>query len=353
MAKLDPKEKNLLKFLLTWAVAPIMVTYYLLVRHFPGDPLKLFGLYSALYFVGWRMILQPLKLKFMTTFFPKKIRKYGAWAIVTGGTSGIGEAFVHRMGEEGLNVLIISRSEDKLKKTCKDFADSFPKLKATYLVYDFGTSDDKVTEAFYNKLQETLPTLTGGAGVLINNVGLANEDPEMLHCIPDRDIHQMLLVNNRGTVLMSKAVLPHMLTRKSGAIICISSASCTHPTPMLSVYSATKAFGNQLTRSMHYEYAEHGIDCLSLTPYYFVSNMFKRGRETYLAPYPQRIIDAALPLLGYADECYPYWFHWFMGCIASVYYDTGNGLLGIMKRNKARADAKKAKMAASSAAKNK
>jgi 17beta-estradiol 17-dehydrogenase / very-long-chain 3-oxoacyl-CoA reductase len=115
----------------------------------------------------------------------------------------------------------------------------------------------------------------------------------------------MLRVNNNGTIMMSRALLPHMMRRKSGAIITVSSASCTHPTPLLSCYSATKGFGNQLTRSMHYEYKEHGIDCLSIHPYYFVSNMFKRNKATYLAPFPNALIDAALPLLGYADEAYP------------------------------------------------
>ena len=46
--------------------------------------------------------------------------------------------------------------------------------------------------------------------------------------------------------------------------------------------------------------------------------------------------------IGYADEAYPYWGHWFLGTVASLYYSPGDGLLGIMKRNKARADAKAA-----------
>ena len=111
---------------------------------------------------------------------------------------------------------------------------------------------------------------------------------------------------------------------------------------MLSVYSATKAFGNQLTRSMYYEYKEHGIDCLSITPYYFVSNMFKRRKATYLAPFPEAIIDSSMPLLGHCASAHPYWFHTLMGMAADNYYDTGTGLLTIMKRNKARALAKAA-----------
>ena len=339
---LDPKEKNLIKFVGTFILGPAPVLYVAYSRYFASDPIGFIGFLSLLYFVGYRMLSKPLYIKVVTTLFPKKLTNYGAWAIVTGGTSGIGEAFVHKLASKGLNVLIISRTESKLTKVCGDIKEKFPSVKTDWMAYDFGTDDASVSTKFYKDLTKKVDSLSGGVGVLINNVGLSNENPEMLHCIPEHDINQMLRVNNAGTIFMSRAILPHMMTRKSGAIITISSASCTHPTPMLSCYSATKGFGNQLTRSMHYEYKEHGIDCLSLTPYYFVSNMFKRGRATYLAPFPQAIIDAALPLLGYCDEAYPYWCHWLMGTIAAAYYSPGDGLLGIMKRNKARADAKAA-----------
>jgi 17beta-estradiol 17-dehydrogenase / very-long-chain 3-oxoacyl-CoA reductase len=342
---LDPKEKNLIKFLGTWVLGSAPLLYFVYTTYFTNDPIGMVGFLSLAYFIGYRFIAKPLYLKVMTTLFPKKLTNYGAWAIVTGGTSGIGEAFIHKLAGQGLNILNISRTESKLKKVAEDVKSAFPDVKTDYMVYDFGTDDSKVSSQFYDDLRAKVDTLPGGVGMLINNVGGSNDDPELLHVIPQADVEQMLKVNNAGTIMMSRAILPHMMARKSGAIICISSASCTHPTPMLSCYSATKAFGNQLTRSMHYEYKEFGIDCLSLTPYYFVSNMFRRGRATYLAPFPQAIIDAALPLLGYQAEAYPYWCHWFMGCIAAAYYSPGDGLLGIMKRNKARADAKAAERA--------
>merc|ERR1711862_450258 len=68
-------------------------------------------------------------------------------------------------------------------------------------------------------------------------------------------------------------------------------------------------FGNQLTRSMYYEYKEHGIDCLSITPYYFISGMFKQRKATFCAPFPQTLVLQSLPLLGYEAEAYPYIGH--------------------------------------------
>ena len=263
---------------------------------------------------------------------------------MTGATSGIGEKFAHYLASKNMSILLVSRTESKLKTVAADISKAYPSVSTSILAYDFGTSSTSTTSTFYKTLSSTLATLAtdGGIGVLINNVGLANEDPELTHLIPSHDVEQMLSVNNAGTIRMTQAVLPHMMVKKSGAVICVSSASCTHPTPMLSVYSATKAFGNQLTRSMYYEYKEHGIDCLSITPYYFVSNMFKRRKATYLAPFPEAIIDSSMPLLGHCASAHPYWFHTLMGMVADNYYDTGTGLLTIMKRNKARALAKAA-----------
>jgi 17beta-estradiol 17-dehydrogenase / very-long-chain 3-oxoacyl-CoA reductase len=155
------------------------------------------------------------------------------------------------------------------------------------LAYDFNQTDKKVLSAFQGEFK-SLVERVGGIGVLVNNVGMSNDDPQYLHLIDQGLIDSMLNVNNGGTMMMSRLCLPFMMKQRKGAVICVSSASCTHPTPLLSCYSATKGFGNQLTRSMFYEYKEFGIDCISITPYYFVSNMFKRRRETRMAPFPER-----------------------------------------------------------------
>ena len=346
---LDVKEKNLIKFLFKFLIPSISAIYLLRKYFFVDNFLGMFG-FLALLKIAFNAILRPSYNKL--TRNPKPVKSYGKWAIVTGATSGIGENFAHHLAGEGMNLLLISRTASKLEQVCLDCEAIASKgkngaIKTKFLAYDYGTSDREVSRKFYEDLKTTLKSCDdGNIGMLINNVGLSNENPLLTHMIPEEEIEQMLRVNNDGTLKMSRAVIPFMMERKSGAVITVSSASCTHPTPMLSVYSATKGFGNQLTRSMAIEYKEFGIDCLSITPYYFVSNMFKRNKATYMAPFPQALIDEALPLLGHEIEAYPYWGHWLMGQIALNYYDTGNGLLQIMKRNKARADASAARKAA-------
>ncbi|GMH86315.1 hypothetical protein TrVE_jg11691 [Triparma verrucosa] len=335
---LDVKEKNLLKFLGTTFLPPVIIFPYLSRTFFPSNNLGFLGFLTLtylLYISIFQHVLYFLKTRIL---FKTDLKKYGEWAVVTGGTSGIGMEFVHTFGRKGINVIVVSRSVEKMEKLKEDFESKYS-VKCKYVQYDFNNTDATVLSSFKKSFNDVVKSCSS-VGILINNVGLSNETPEYLHLIPESDINQMLTVNNFGTILMSRLLLPHFVERKKGALVTVSSASCTHATPLLSCYSATKGFGNQLTRSMFYEYKEFGVDCLSITPYYFVSNMFKRSRSTYLAPFPSSIVEPCLLALGHVPECYPYWGHYMMGTIAWFYWKTEEGLLGIMKKNKARAEAK-------------
>ena len=72
--------------------------------------------------------------------------KYGKWAVVTGATSGIGEAYAHYLADKGINILLISRSENKLKNV----ATSLEKynVEVEYIVHDFSVADTVVVSNF-------------------------------------------------------------------------------------------------------------------------------------------------------------------------------------------------------------
>ena len=106
-----------------------------------------------------------------------------------------------------------------------------------------------------------------------------------------------------------------------------------------------QAFITQLSQSMTYEYKEYGIDVLGLTPYYVISNQFKRNEPSYLAPTARKMVEDTLPLIGNEYRGYPYWVHAWCGYAASIYWDVGGGLLMVMKRTKARMEEKRASKA--------
>jgi len=278
---------------------------------------------------------------------PKDVLSYGKWAVVTGATSGIGESFCHELASRGMNILLISRNEEKLKDAADAITSKY-KVETSYLIRDFTDMKDTSISTFTAALDTQLKEMyeKGGVGILCNCVGVVNGLPTLLHELDAEEVRHILCVNNDGTVLMSRAVLPFMMKQKSGAIITVSSGSCRHPTPLVSLYSATKAFGHQLTSSMYYEYKEFGIDCISVTPYYFISNLYKRKKATYMAPFPETIVNATLPLLGYEAYAFPYWAHW-AGCALGTKWLPTDGsarILVSMKQNRERALKKSKKM---------
>merc|ERR1712151_664521 len=146
---------------------------------------------------------------------PKDPTSYGKWAVITGATSGIGEAFSHDLASKGLNILLVSRSEDKLKET----------QKIDYVTVDLGNSiSADQSLALKTKLAQIHEN--GGIGLLINCAGVVNLLPTPFHEMDDELLDSILSVNNDATMRMSKYELPYMYQRKKGAIITVGSGSC-------------------------------------------------------------------------------------------------------------------------------
>lgn len=209
---LDVKEKALLSFvakvtLPLVAVLGPLVAYTGIWEH----PLWFLGLMTAgvytakfLSYVAERVTRRRKDL----------VGKYGKWAVVTGATSGIGEAFAHELAGRGMNVLIISRTQAKLEKTKADILRRAPEgVEVEVLAYDFTRMAE--ADAFYARLGQVAVALQkkGGIGMLVNNVGTNVEIPEFLHELPESEILNIVRVNVEGTVRMTRAILPFMAER--------------------------------------------------------------------------------------------------------------------------------------------
>ena len=235
---LDPKVKNLIRFVvvnfggaIALLVAGIKITGV-------TNPFTIIGFIGAA--VGaWRLCLHVYRRLILP---PKDPLAYGKWAIVTGSTSGIGKEFAEYLAKKGMSLLIISRSEDKLKAQQVELsAISDGKNKVRYLAYDF-TRMDSAKDTFYASLDAECQLMhaDGGLGLLINNVGTANEIPMRLEEFSDKEIEDMINCNVFSTVWMTRTVTKYMRERKNGAVVSISSGSGNHVGPFLVVYSATK-----------------------------------------------------------------------------------------------------------------
>ncbi|OWM76158.1 hypothetical protein CDL15_Pgr009804 [Punica granatum] len=280
---------------------------------------------------------------FSNTFFrpPKYLRKhYGSWAIVTGCTDGIGRAFARKLAREGLNLILVSRSPDKLEQLSTELRlATNNRILVHILVLDFS---DKDVSGGVREIEEMAWNLD--VGVLINNVGITYPAARFFHEVDEEVWTKIVRVNVKGTLRVTRAVLPGMVRRGRGAVVNIGSgAAIVVPShPLFTIYAATKAFVDQLSRSLHVEYKHHGIDVQCQVPLYIATKMASKvasiESSSVFVPSPEDYAEAAVRHIGYDSRCMPYWPHlvqWFFArLVPDSLLDSWRLSLGLKRRAK-------------------
>ena len=192
--------------------------------------------------------------------------------MVTGCTGGIGEGFALVLASRGFNVLLVSRSESKLKELAATIKSKYPKVQTDYVVSDATSRDvTNITSVISATADKNLT-------IVVNNVGVSNDMPMSYESTNDVDIENMIAVNCRyGALLTNKLITVMKKTTKTsstrGAIINLSSQSAYMHVPYLAIYSATKAFNLAHSNAIRDELKEDNIDVLALTPGFVATAM--------------------------------------------------------------------------------
>ncbi|EOL45857.1 SDR family NAD(P)-dependent oxidoreductase [Enterococcus caccae] len=201
--------------------------------------------------------------------------------IVTGSTSGIGEATAIAFAKEGADVIVCGRRTDKGIAV----VDRIKKNGGKALFIQTDVSDDTSMD----HLVKEVIKLYGKIDVLVNNAGIyksfAFEQIDMV-----KEYEEVFTVNVRSYVYLSKLVLKHMLEQGSGNIINISSVGALNGGPGIATYCASKGAILQLTRSMAKEFGGRGIRVNSVLPGLIHTEMMPEN-----GPMDQ-IIDSMIPL---------------------------------------------------------
>lgn len=179
----------------------------------------------------------------------------GRIALVTGATSGFGEAMARRLLAAGAHVIATGRRAERLETLAKD-------LKTDRLL----TRELDVTdEASIAALLPSLPPAFEAIDVLYNNAGLAL-GLSKAHDANLSDWETMIATNVTGLVRMTRAVLPGLVARNRGDVINISSVAANYPYPGGNVYGATKSFVRQFSLNLRADLIGTKIRVTSIEP---------------------------------------------------------------------------------------
>jgi len=193
----------------------------------------------------------------------------GKLILITGASSGIGEACARRFAAEGARLVLWARRADRLER----LAAELPRHGAG--PYRLAAVDVR-DRAAVNRAAAALVAAGHVPDVLINNAGLASGLTKVQEGDPD-DWDRMIDTNVTGLLNVTRAILPHMVTRRRGHIVNLGSTAGHMTYPMGNVYNATKFAVRALTEGMNLDVAGTPIRVSAVDPG-FVETEFSEVR---------------------------------------------------------------------------
>jgi short-subunit dehydrogenase len=215
------------------------------------------------------------------------MRIEGRTTIITGASSGIGQAVARELAEESANVVLASRNRKKLEALALDLV-SFP---GRTLVVPTDVTDRLAVEALVRKTAEQF----GAVDILINNAGaglfapIAGGNPENMRRLFD--------VNFWGAINCIQAAVPYMQAQGRGHIVNVASIAAKVSPPYMGMYSATKFALSAVSDSLRSELAGTGVAVSTiypgLTSTSFMENMTQEVEVPALPPVA-RFVDSSV-----------------------------------------------------------
>jgi short-subunit dehydrogenase len=212
--------------------------------------------------------------------------------LITGASSGIGEAFARRLAARGHNLLLVARSEEKLMAVCNELGRS-QRTRAQFVAMNLSEPEAAarlLDEARSRDLQ---------VDFLINNAGFGSMD-DFAKLNLDRELN-MIDLNVRALVDLTHRFLQPMREGRRGTIINVASTAGFQPVPFMATYAATKAFVLSFSEALWEENRRHGIHVMALCPGVTDTNFFEASQmdrpPARVSQTPEQVVNTALRAL--------------------------------------------------------
>jgi len=215
--------------------------------------------------------------------------KYGQYALVAGGSDGLGSAFAEAIARRGLNLVLIARQEDRLKAAAA-------RLKEIYEIDVISIAADM---ADYENVKKLISALKVSIGLLVYNAAFAPIG--LFENTSEDHLALATAVNVKAPLLLTKLLSASMIQEKRGGIVLMSSLAGAQGSPNIAAYAATKSFNAILAEGLWKELKPHGIDVLAccagaiLTPGYQKAEKTKPALGTMEA---NEVAEQTLNALG-------------------------------------------------------
>lgn len=188
----------------------------------------------------------------------------GKVAVISGGTRGIGNAIAWKFAEQGANLaLIATRDSERNKKAVKELSETGRDVRL-YIC------DVKDPEQVVSVAEEILADF-GEVDVLVNNAGITRDN--LLPSLSVMDIDEVIDVNLKGTIYLTRAFIREFVKQRHGNIVNISSVVGLMGNKGQANYAASKAGIIGFTKTVAKEYGRRNIRCNAIAPGYIQTEM--------------------------------------------------------------------------------
>jgi uncharacterized protein len=215
--------------------------------------------------------------------------KYGPYALIAGGSDGLGAAFAEAITRRGVNLVLVARQEDRLKATAA-------RLRQAHNVEIVTIAADL---ADFDAVKGRLGKLKVDIGLLVYDAAYAPIGP--FADVTEEQLAQAAAVNVRAPLLLTKLLSAPMIERGHGGIVLMSSLAGAQGSPNIAAYAATKAFNTVLAEGLWSELKPRGVDVLACVAGAILTPGYEQAEGSKPAPGtlpPEEVAEQALRALG-------------------------------------------------------